>query len=99
MPRTTRKTTLASTSNQTPEQIAYEMPIGAALEGFTNASTEQDRAIAETLFGALLKAVDSVRDVPGIGGLHLSLAATRLAYMAVLDAAQNSQLRPTGTIH
>jgi len=83
------KTKRKKIEDLTPDQIAWNIPIGAAMEGFFNTATEQDFQIQSEIYHALCAAVDSAPK--GAGGKHLAMAALNLAHVAVLACAQHAQ--------
>jgi hypothetical protein len=90
---TKRKAT--KTKQLTPEQISWNMPIGAAMEAYFNTASEKDFMQKNRIYEALINAVDGLRD-KGINGKQVTMAA--LDFARVMVQAQAEYVQTAGKV-
>jgi hypothetical protein len=73
----------------TPEQIAWNMPIGVAMDAFYGNATQKDIRIASKMYNALAETVDAAP--AGANTRHFLMASVNLARVAVLAHAEHCQ--------
>jgi hypothetical protein len=86
---TKKKAAARATAKPTPGQIAWNMPIGVALNAFYHNASHKDIRLAKKMYGALAKTMD----VPPAGAktCHFVMAAVNLARVAILAHAEQCQ--------
>lgn len=86
----TTKRKATKTKQLTPEQISWNMPIGAAMEAYFNTASKKDFMQKNRIYEAFINAVDGLRD-KGINGKQVTMAALDFARVMVQAQAEYVQ--------
>jgi hypothetical protein len=75
----------------TPEQIAWNIPFGAAMEAFFGNATKKDFIQKNKLYKAFTGTLDQFRADPAVNTRHFAMAALDLARVALPAHAEHTQ--------
>jgi hypothetical protein len=88
--KVTKKRAKKTTAKPTPEEIAWGMPIGVAMDAYLHSATEDDCLEAKRIYDGFADVIENLR-ASGITGKQATMASLEFAYAMLLAQADYLQ--------
>ena len=84
--KATKKRVVRTKAKATPEEIAWGMPIGVAMDAYVRHATKPDHIESKRIYDGIIDVIEGLR-ASGITGKQATMAALNFAYVMLLAQA------------